>query len=193
MTGKFDNVKILESRTLYEKHGRIVVEDVLEFADGSRQEWVYFKGSGAAGAFASAVAIAAFTEDNKMILTKQYRHPMRKLIYDLPAGGIEDGETPEQAALRELEEETGYTAEKLEWIGRFNWNPSRMSGTVEIFFTKSLKPKGSFNVDEIANVELTNFNTVLEKVLKGELVDSALVIATLLVSVKGLLHTQDKK
>jgi ADP-ribose pyrophosphatase len=135
------------------------------------------------------VAIAAFTEDNKMILTKQYRHPLRKLIYDLPAGGIEDGETPEQAALRELEEETGYTAERLEWIGRFNWNPSKMSGTVEIFFTKSLKFKGSFNVAEIANVELMNFGEILERVSKGELVDSALVIATLLVSAKGLLHT----
>jgi aspartate carbamoyltransferase catalytic subunit len=64
-----------------------------------------------------------------------------------------------------------------------------MSGTVEIFFTKSLKLKGSFNVAEIANVELMNFGEILEKVSKGELVDSALVIATLLVSVKGLLHT----
>ena len=189
LSGKFDSVKILGSRILYEKHGRIVVEDVLEFADGSRHEWVYFKGSGAAGVFAGAVAIAAFTEDSKIILTKQYRHPLRKLIYDLPAGGMKDGETPEQAALRELEEETGYTAEKLEWIGRFNWNPSNMSGTVEIFFTQSLKPKGSFNIDEIATVELMDFDMVLEKVLKGELLDSALVIATLLVSVKGLLHS----
>ena len=189
MIGKFDSVKILESRVLYEKHGRTVVEDVLEFGDGSRHEWVYFKGSGAAGAFAGAVAIAAFTEDNKMILTKQYRHPLRKLIYDLPAGGMKDGEIPEQAALRELQEETGYTAEKLEWIGRFNWSPSNMSGTVEIFFTQSLKPKGSFNIDEIATVELMDFNRVLEKVLKGELLDSALVIAALLVSVKGLLHS----
>lgn len=192
LTGKFDNVKILESRTLFEKHGRVVVEDVLEFADGSRHEWVYFKGFGAAGAVANAVAIAAFTEDNKMILTKQYRHPLRKLIYDLPAGGVKEGETPELAALRELEEETGYTAEKLEWVGRFNWNPSNMSGTVEIFFTKSLKPKGDFDAGEIVNVELTDFDIVLEKVLKGELVDSALVIATLLVSVKGLLHSKNE-
>jgi len=169
--GKFDSVKVLESRVLYKKHGRIVVEDVLEFADGSRHEWLYFRGSGTAGAFPGAVAVAAFTEDNKMILTRQYRHPLRKLIYDLPAGGMEDGETLEQAALRELEEETGYTAEKLEWIGRFNWNPGNMSGTVEIFFTKSLKPKGSFNVDEIATVELMDFDRVLEKVLKGEFLD----------------------
>ena len=184
LTGKFDSVKILKSRTLYEKHGRIVVEDVLEFADGSRHEWVYFKGSGSAGTSAGAVAIAAFTDEGKMILTKQYRHPLRMLIRDLPAGGMKDGETPEQAALRELEEETGYTAEKLEWIGRFNWNPSNMSGTVEIFFSKSLKPKGSFNPDEIANIELVDFSKVLDGVLRGEYIDSALIIATLLVSKK---------
>ena len=189
MTGKFDNVKILESRILFEKYDKIVVEDVLEFADGSRTEWVYFKGVRVAGDLPVAVAIAAFTEDDKIILTKQYRHPLRKLIYDLPAGGMKDGETSKQAALRELEEETGYTAEKLEWIGRFNWNPSSMAGTVEIFFTKSLKRKGGFNLAEIAHVELMNFDVVVEKVLKGELVDSALVIATLLVSVKGLLRS----
>lgn len=187
LTSKFDRVKILKSRILYEKHGRIVVEDVLEFADGSRHEWVYFKGSGAVGAFAGAVAIAAFTDNNKMILTKQYRHPLRKLIYDLPAGGMKDGETPEQAALRELEEETGYTTEKVEWIGRFNWNPSNMSGTVEIFFTKRLKPKGNFDPNEIANVELVDFDEVLEGVLKGDYIDSALVIATLIVATKKLI------
>jgi ADP-ribose pyrophosphatase len=188
LSGKFDKVKILESRILYEKHGRVIVEDMLEFADGSRHEWVYFRGSEAPGAFPGAVAVVAFTDDNKIVLTKQYRHPLRSLIYDLPAGGMQDNETPEQAALRELEEETGYTAERLEWIGRFNWCPGNMSGTVEIFFTRSLKPRGRYNPDEIAKVELVDFDKVVEKVLKGEFIDSALVIATLLVSVKGLLH-----
>jgi len=87
-----------------------------------------------------------------------------------------------------LEEETGYTAEKLEWIGKFTWAPGAMGpATVEIFFTKSLKPKGDFDPDEIADIELIDFNEVLEKVLRGEFIDSALVIATLLVSVRGLL------
>ena len=109
-------------------------------------------------------------------------------MHDLPAGGIIDGETPKQAALRELEEETGFTAEKLEWIGRFTWAPGAMGpGTVEIFFTKNLKPKGDFNPDEIASLEFTDFQKVLKKVLKGEYIDSALVIAVLLISVKGLI------
>ena len=127
--------------------------------------------------------------DNKMILTRQYRHPFRKIIHDIPAGGMEGDEPPEEAALRELEEETGYTAEKLEWIGRFSWAPRTMGGTVEIFFTKSLKPKGNFNPDEIRDIEFIDFEKVLEKVLRGEYIDSALIIATLLISVKKLLYS----
>jgi len=181
LTGKFDSVKIVESQVIYDKHGRHIVEDVLEFADGSRHEWVYFKGSG-------AVAIAAFTEDKKMVLTKQYRHPFGRAIYDIPAGGIQDGETLEEAALRELEEETGYTAEKLEWIGRFTWAPGAMGpGLVEIFFTKRLKPKGSFDPKEIMNIELVDFSKVFKSVLEGDYIDSALVIATLLVATKKLI------
>ncbi len=185
VVGKFENVKILQSRLVYDKHGRRILEDVLEFADGSTHEWVYLK-AGWEGP--GAVAVAAFTEDNKMILTKQYRHPFGKLMEDLPAGGMIKGETPKQAALRELEEETGYTAEELEWIGRFTWAPSVMGpGTVEIFFTKSLKQRSSYDPNEIANIEFVDFQQVLKKVLNGEYIDSALVIATLLISVKGLL------
>ena len=187
MAGKFDSVKVIESITIYEtQRGRRIVVDVLEFADGSKHEWVYFKGTGAEP---GAVAVAAFTEDNKMILTKQYRHPFRKIIHDIPAGGMEGDETLEQAALRELEEETGYKAERLKWIGRFSWAPGAMGGTVEIFFTKSLKPKGSFNPNEIMDIELVDFEKVLKKVLRGEYIDSALVIATLLVAQKKLLHS----
>ncbi len=186
MGSKFEDVKVKESRVIYSKHGRRIVEDVLQFADGSTHEWVYFSG---AGAKAGAVAVAAFTDDNKMILTKQYRHPFRRIIHDIPAGGAKDGEPFEQAALRELEEETGYTAKTLEWIGRFTWAPGNMGpGTVEIFFTKSLRRKGDFDSNEIADIEFRDFNEVLEKVLHGEFIDSALVIATLLVSVRGLLE-----
>lgn len=182
-------MKVAESRTLYDKHGRRVVVDTVEFADGSRHKWVYFSSSGSPGAFAGAVAIAAFTKDCKMVLTKQYRHPLRKLIIDLPAGGIHEGETPKQAALRELEEETGYTTDELKWIGRFSWAPSNMAGTVEIFFTKTLKLKSNFDSNEIADIDLMDFNEVLKKVIGGEFIDSALVIATLLVSVHGLLSS----
>lgn len=172
-------MKIIDSKTVYDKLGRVVIEDLLEFADGSRREWVYFKTSG-------AVAVLALTEDNQVILTKQYRHPMGKVIVDLPAGGIIDGETVEQAALRELKKETGFTAGRLEWLGRFSWAPSNMSGCVEIFLAQGLKKTESFDSDEIASIEMQSFDDVLGKVLKGEYVDSALVVAVLLFTLRKL-------
>ena len=182
--GKFDEVKVLESRVIYSKHRMSIVEDILEFADGSRHEWVYFKGKENLG----AVAVAAFTTDNKIVLTRQYRHPFGTMMYDLPAGGMMQGETPQQAALRELQEETGYTAKRLEWIGRFAWAPSAMGpGTVEIFFTKSLRPEGHFNSDEIADIQFVDYQEALMRVLRGEYIDSALVIAVLLVRIRGLI------
>jgi ADP-ribose pyrophosphatase len=183
---KFEKVKVLKSEVIYQKHGRTVVVDTLEFADGSTYDWVYFGGTQIKDK-PGAVAVAAFTKGDKMLLVKQYRHPLGKVIYDLPAGGIMNGEAPEQAALRELEEETGYTAENLVWIGRLNWAPGNMAGVAELFFTKNLKFKGKPPSDEIVNVEFVDFNAVLERVLKGEFIDSTLVIATLMVKVKRLL------
>jgi ADP-ribose pyrophosphatase len=176
---KFSSVKVLKSKIIYAKHGRQVVEDTLEFADGSKHEWVYFKDG-------RAVGIAAFTEDNKMILTKQYRHPSGKVVLDMPGGGVEEGETLLEAAQRELEEETGFTANRLERIGKYRPGPNTQI-VVDIFFTRDTKLKGKFNEEEIVNVELVDFKTVLKKVLEGECFDSSLVVAVLLVALKKLL------
>lgn len=176
---KFSHIKVLESKTVYNKHGRQVVEDTIEFADGSRHEWIYFKGG-------EAVGIAAFTKDGKMILTRQYRHPFGKVILDLPGGAVEEGETLLEAAHREFEEETGFVAKKLKWLGKYSPGPSTQI-VVNIFFTRDVKPKGEFDQNEIVNVELVNFKTIVKRVLKGECFDSALTIAVLLVALEKLL------
>jgi len=186
LCARFANVRILKSKIIFEKHDRKVVIDTLERADGSKYEWVYF-GDAKVKDNPTAVAVAAFSEDGKMLLVKEYRHPLGKLIYDLPAGGIREGESLQQAVLRELEEETSYTAENLTWIGRFSWAPGNMAGVVELFFTRDLIAKGGFLSDEVVNIEFMDFDTVLEKVLKGEFIDSTLIIAALIVKAKKLL------
>jgi ADP-ribose pyrophosphatase len=176
---KFSNVRVLESKIVYSKHGKQVVEDTIEYADGSRHEWIYFKGG-------QAVGIAAFTKDNKMILTKQYRHPFGKVVLDMPGGAVEDGETILDAAQREFVEETGFVAKKLKWIGQYSPGPSTQI-VVNIFFTRDAEPKGEFDRNEIADVEVIDFKTMIKRVLKGECFDSALTVAVMLVALKKLL------
>ncbi|MBX5328513.1 MAG: NUDIX hydrolase [Candidatus Bathyarchaeota archaeon] len=180
MSKKFCSVKILKSKPIYNKHGITILEDSVKFADGTTYEYVYFRSKG-------TVVIAAFTEDKKMILTKQYRHPLRRIVYDVPGGAIENGETPLEAALRELEEETGFTAEKLEWIGRFSRGPSSQA-VVEVFFAKIKRKNEHFDTTEIVEIEMVDFDSLFKRILKGECFDAAVVISVLLVSAKRLLE-----
>jgi ADP-ribose pyrophosphatase len=169
---KFSMVKVLKSDTVYDKHGRKVVEDTIEYADGSKHEWVYFKDG-------AAVGVIAFTEDGKIVLTKQYRHPLGGIVLNLPGGAAEEGETLLEAAQREFEEETGFTAKKLEWIGKYSPGPNT-EVIVNVFLARSIEQKGEFDKEEIAEVELMDFKTILKRVQEGECFDSALVIAVLL-------------
>ncbi|MGH7640781.1 MAG: NUDIX domain-containing protein [Candidatus Dormibacteria bacterium] len=61
------------------------------------------------------VAVVALTDDGSVILVRQYRHPAQELLWEIPAGGREAGESPLETARRELSEETGYAAEA--WLG----------------------------------------------------------------------------
>lgn len=89
--------------------------------------------------------------------------------------------------MRELEEETDFTAERLEWIGKFSLGPSSQA-IVDVFFAKAVKAKSSFNPDEIVQVELVDFKSVLQKLLEGECFGAALAVAALLASAKRLLE-----
>lgn len=62
------------------------------------------------------VCMVPITKDNKVVLTKQYRPGPDKILLELPGGGVEAGESPEESALRELAEETGYTGE-IKYVG----------------------------------------------------------------------------
>ena len=71
----------------------------------------------------NAVAILAKTNMEEIIVVKQFRPAIEKEIWEVPAGVIEEGETPLQTALRELEEETGYTSDKAYMMGEFYSSP----------------------------------------------------------------------
>lgn len=66
-----------------------------------------------------AVAMVVFTNDGKFIVEKQYRAPVGDFMIEIPAGKIDPGEDPREAAIRELKEETGYTARSIEELTAF--------------------------------------------------------------------------
>ncbi|HEB60708.1 MAG TPA: NUDIX hydrolase, partial [Phycisphaeraceae bacterium] len=64
------------------------------------------------------INVIALTEQNQVVLIEQFRHGLGEVTLEIPGGMVDPGETPEQACLRELQEETGYTGETIEMIGR---------------------------------------------------------------------------
>src|SRR5690625_984707 len=102
-------MKDFEEKTIKETKifdGKIISLQVdhVQLPDGNRSKREIVKHPG-------AVAIIAVTDKGKIILVKQYRKPLERSLIEIPAGRIEEGEDPKVTAIRELEEETGYTTD----------------------------------------------------------------------------------
>ena len=99
------------------------------------------------------------------IMVRQWRHGARELSLEFPGGVFEKGEDPEAAAARELREETGYLAKKMEKLGVFNPNPAIMSNRVHFFLARDLEVPGAQELDDDEYVEVEA--VPLEEIIKG--------------------------
>ncbi|MBJ8269443.1 NUDIX hydrolase [Staphylococcus pseudintermedius] len=99
-----------------------------------------------------AVAICALTPDQQVILVKQYRKALEQELLEIPAGKLEPGEDRESAAMRELEEETGYKAKKLTLIGEVYGTAGFSNEKISVYFADNLV-EGKVNLDEDEFVE----------------------------------------
>ncbi len=85
-----------------------------------------------------AVAVVAVTRAGELVLVRQYRHAARRHLLEIPAGTREPGERPEETALRELREETGYKAESLHPLGSFFTAPGYCTEEIFLFRAEGL-------------------------------------------------------
>ncbi|MEK6574072.1 MAG: NUDIX hydrolase [Chloroflexota bacterium] len=175
--------KTIESQTLFDHSGVRIVRDTLEH-NGRRFPYFYLASP------VEAVTCVAVTDDGQLVLTRQYRHPVRAVILDLPGGRMHKGETIEQAAAREFEEETGFRPGRIELLGRFNPFPGSLQAVMNIFFATGLtRTQQKLDEGEELEVVLVPAAEVLQMVLRGEIIDGSLQLGTLLAAQRGLIRT----
>lgn len=120
-----------------------------------------------------AVAIVPMTADGKVVVERQFRYPLNRVITEVPAGKLDSkSEDRLEAAKRELEEETGYLAD--EWIPLGDYVPAAAycDEVITMYFAKGLK-KGIRNLDEdeFLNIELVPLETLIEEIMEGTITD----------------------
>lgn len=167
------NEKTLKSEQIYD--GRIVkvYKDDVEIVDGRKACREVVRHSG-------GVVILAFKDSKTLLFVRQFRYPMKEVMLELPAGKLEYGEDPFVAAKRELEEETGYHAEKWTDLGYVYTSPGYSDEKLYLYKAEDLTYIGQ-NLDEGEILEPLEFSydEVLQKIRNGEIVDAKTLCAIL--------------
>jgi ADP-ribose pyrophosphatase len=173
---------VVDSEVIVDHRFMCIREDLLEHPDdGRRFHYLYLQSP------SDAVATVALTDDGCVILTRQYRHPIGRIIYDLPAGRPEAGESPQQAAARELEEETGYRAAKWQKLAFYIQFPGAMQTGTHLFLAQDLR-SGEQRLDRFEDLEVVKmpFKEAVGLVTDAKVIDGSTMLGLLLVVQKGL-------
>ncbi|QXE00337.1 NUDIX hydrolase [Terribacillus sp. DMT04] len=128
---KFEE-KTIESKPVYDGKVISLRVDTVELPDGNTSKRELIKHPG-------AVAVIPITKEGKIIFVEQYRKALEKSIIEIPAGKLEPGEAPEVTAVRELEEETGYTAKQLNKLGSFYTSPGFADELLHVYEADELE------------------------------------------------------
>ncbi len=125
-----------------------------------------------------AAAIVPIIQDRDVVLVRQYRYAVATDLLEVPAGTMEQGETPEECVVRELEEETGYRCKEIEKILEFFPVPGYSTEKIHVYIAKGLsQSKMNTEDDEQISVEILPMENALEKVRSGEIHDAKSICA----------------
>ena len=166
--------EILKEELIYEGRVCKLTHDTVTFDDGSigYRDVLHLNG---------AVAILAFKDDQHIMLVQQYRHAIEEQILELPAGMLEKGEDPLEAAQRELEEETGYRAGKMTFLASFFTSPGVVKETIHLYLATDLTFVGQhLDDDEYLSVRTFSVDEINQMIADNRLNDGKSIIAWLL-------------
>ncbi len=168
------NEKILTTTRIYS--GRIVTLDLneVELPDGQHQmrEVIVHPG---------ATALIALDNQNQILLVRQFRSAAAIIMSEIPAGLLNIGEDPMQAAIRELQEETGYKPGKIEPLGGFYAAPGYTTEYIHLFVaTELIESRLPADEDEFIEVDHVTLESALSMIEQGEITDAKTIIALLM-------------
>ncbi len=147
--------------------------DLLRYADGHRFACDVVEHPG-------SVAIAAMLGEREVLLVRQYRHPLRATMWEIPAGKCEPGESPLEGAARELAEETGYRAARVELLASVAMTPGFCDEVLHLVLARDLTPGAqSLDDDERIAVRTVTLDEAMTMVQRGEIADAKTLLAFL--------------
>ena len=169
----FDDAKTLSRREIWQGSVGKFGEDDIALPDGRRFTLGVLQHPGAA-------AVVPLLSDGRVLLLRQYRYAVRQTLWEVPAGKLDPGETPETGARRELEEETGYAAESLVSLGSIYVTPGYSDEVIHLYVERGLKEgTRAHAVDESIHCTEVEFEEAVRMAEGGEIADAKTVIALL--------------
>ncbi len=126
------------------------------------------------------VAIVGLTDNNEVLLVRQFRYPYKETIYEIPAGKLEYGENPREAAIREFSEECGASAEIFESLGEIYPTPGYCGEIIRIFYAANLSyGEQHLDEDEYLDVIKMPFDECVRRIMSGEIKDAKTITGIL--------------
>jgi ADP-ribose pyrophosphatase len=161
---------VVESRRVYE--GRVVNlrVDRVKLPDGRSTVREVVE-------HAPVVAIVALDDRGDVLLVRQYRLPVKQALLEIPAGGVDAGEGAEEAAQRELQEETGQRAGRLERLASFFSSPGYCDEYMHLYLATALEPAAlAADADESIEVVRLPLDEALRLIERGEIHDAKTIV-----------------
>ncbi|MDD4376776.1 MAG: NUDIX hydrolase [Eubacteriales bacterium] len=126
--------------------------------------------------------LAALDENNNMIMVKQFRKPLNRVVLEAPAGKIDPGEDPLETAMRELKEETGYTAAKVSFLTKIYPSVGYSEEALYLYLCQELSGgEPCFDENEALDIEKYSIDELYRMVMSGEINDAKTIIIVLFI------------
>ena len=160
--------KVLESTYLHKEPWLTIRKDKCQLPNGNIVPAFYVN------EYPDWVNAFALTKEGKVIMVRQYRHGINSIETELPGGVVEDGETWQEGVKRETLEETGYTFDKVEYLGKISANPSTTNNFMHMFLATGGEKVADQDLDDSEEVEvlLMTIDEVKELVKENKIMQS---------------------